>query len=389
MAKRPAGKQQIGSRQASVNEDQPTSAGKAAMYAHCSPNNWGMRYSTERDKMNGQLEYPVAHDYAKAIYALLLEDVQWGNNYFGPAGTTPKLKLTWPLNEALAEVLTILVSPVIEAALCATTPGDFGIPRSARPVINIYVSGDKIADQGGFTAQTWQLAINADCLRPLFSDEVVSHETSARRQQTQPLREFADTLYHEARHCQQSFWINAMVQQQPQNFTDTPNIAKWPLVAAAFYDAALAAIVVAAKEQIPDEPAAITGIKRMAVGQYLWQLNAWRGAGWYPPFASDGTSLDQEIAKARAAAADLLLHAGLGGTSIDVDKMAAEPYRSYVDYTGRPWEDDAFFCAQVATAYWNQLSGLALYTLPADQCSRIYERTYSRSAPAERLAGGQ
>ena len=60
-----------------------------------SPNNWGMRYSSERDKTSGQLEYPVAREYMRAMRLCLLEQVQWGAMYLGPEGSKAVLKLSF------------------------------------------------------------------------------------------------------------------------------------------------------------------------------------------------------------------------------------------------------------------------------------------------------
>jgi len=73
---------------------------------------------------------------------------------------------------------------------------------------------------------------------------------------------------------------------------------------------------------------------------------------------------------ARKAAIDLLQHTGIGGTPIDVDKMAAQPYELRADYTGRPWEDDAFYCEQLAGNYWD---GSTLELVAVDQCGRAHE----------------
>ena len=375
LEKRPVGKQQIGMRSAQFNDVQPTSAGRDAMYAQCSPNNWGMRYSTVRDKASGQLEYPVAREYMRAMRVCLLEQVQWGQTYLGPEGSKAVLRLSWPLSKDDKQAVADLVAPIVGTALSAPSVAAFGIPKSAWPVIAIqkFKGGNAVA-MGMFTGSTWELAVNELWLEGIFKDLPSDKDGAAefRRTLTHSVRELAKTLYHEARHCQQSFWINAMVQQQPQNFAQTPKISKWPAVSAAQSDDALAAIKLAAKLAVPDEPSALIGIKRMAIGEYLREVSVWQASRWYPSFAPDEASLAKEVSSARSAAVDLLQNAGLGGTPIDVDKMAAEPYAQMLDYAGRPWEDDAFFCETVAGGYWDFFSGKALRTMPADECSPAY-----------------
>jgi|GEM_PF-251553 len=391
LEKRVAGKQQIGARSAQFNEVQPTSAGKDAMYAQCSPNNWGMRYSTERDKSTGQLEYPVAREYMRAMRACLMEQVQWGHTYLGPEGGKAALRLPWPLNDDDKRDFANLIRPIVGVALSGPSAAGFGIPETAWPAIKIraFVGGNAIA-MGMFTASKWELAVNESWLHSIFNDLPLDKEaaTDFQRNVTKSIRELAKTLYHEARHCQQSFWINAMVQQQPQNFAGTPNIAKWPAVSASSDKPTLAAIANAAVTPIPDEPSALIGIKRMAVGEYLREIKVWQSSRWYPPYAPDESSLTQEVANARTTAVGLLQNAGMGGTSIDIDKMAAEPYAQMQDYAGRPWEDDAFFCETVAGGYWDLFSGQALRTMPSDECSPAYVLASKASSIVARLSAG-
>jgi type VI secretion system secreted protein VgrG len=391
LEKRVAGKQQIGTRSAQSNDVQPTSAGKDAMYAQCSPNNWGMRYSTERDKASGQLEYPVAREYMRAMRVCLTEQVQWGQTYLGPEGGKAALRLTWPLSADDRPKLSDLIRPIVGAALSGPSAAGFGVPETAWPTLEIraFVGGNAIA-MGMFTASKWELAVNETWLHSIFKDTPSDKEaaTAFKRTVTQSVRELAKTLCHEARHCQQSFWINAMVQQQPQNFAGTSNIAKWPAVSAGSDKPTLAAIANAAITPIPDEPSALIGIKRMAIGEYLREIRVWQASRWYPPYAPDETSLAQEISSARTAAVGLLQNAGTGGTPIDVDKMAAEPYAQMQDYAGRPWEDDAFFCETVAGGYWDLFSGQALRTMPADECSPAYVLASKASSLLARIGSG-
>jgi hypothetical protein len=67
--------------------------------------------------------------------------------------------------------------------------------------------------------------------------------------------------------------------------------------------------------------------------------------------------------------------------------MVAEPNRCYCDYTSRPWENDAFFCGDMASAYWDANLGLALKTYPPDQCSRAYVLADRARQLESRLSG--
>ncbi|MFX1765842.1 hypothetical protein PWP93_25280 [Paraburkholderia sp. A1RI-2L] len=72
-----------------------------------------------------------------------------------------------------------------------------------------------------------------------------------------------------------------------------------------------------------------------------------------------------------------------GGTPIDIDAMVETPSGCRRDYSGRPWENDAFFCGDMATAYWKAKMGLLFKTFPEDQCSRAYEFDYGHSDRCE------
>jgi len=235
-------------------------------------------------------------------------------------------------------------------------------------------------EQGAFTPNSWSLFLNAGMLQAMFrikaSDVAPVSDGPNRNDQLEPLKIFADTLYHEARHCQQWFWIFALVQQHPDNFSTIPNITRWPK---SLLDGRQSQATVIArlseKQPIPTDPAALVSLKRMAVSQYLYTLNIWFNAGYHPAFAPNANALNDEVHHARAMAIDLLQHVGIGGTSIDVDAMVAEPGKCYCDYTARPWENDAFFCGETASAYWvaDINPNMALKTYQADQCSRAYE----------------
>jgi len=367
------------------------------LYAICTPDRWGLRYSDEDNERDGQLTYPVARDYAKAILSVLMS-VQWGNAYFGKPGSTPSLRLSWPPNsENEQDRLFDLVRPVVSSALTSPAAG-FGIPESAVPVNVCFYTpppGSPSGEQGTFIPNDWSLNLNANMLEPMFRIKTPARasDVANRNDQLEPLRRLADTLYHEARHCQQWFWIFALVQQHFDNFEAAPDIAKWPMElitsSPRTSQQALATVGLAAKQALPVEPTALVSLKRMAVGQYLYTLNLWRSAKppYYPSFAPNAAQMDGIFHHAREAAIDLLQHVGIGGTSIDVDAMVAEPSRCYCDYTARPWENDAFVCGEMATAYWKADLGLGLKTYAEDQCSRAYEHADADNKLAARLAG--
>ncbi|WP_321961458.1 hypothetical protein [Paraburkholderia sp. J7] len=377
-----------------------TTAGINPTYALCTPDRWGMRWSDEHPDQQGQLIYPVARDYAKAMQKVMLEQIQWGDMYYGPAGTTPALKLQWPFNEAQIKGFFALVQPVLAAAL--TNPaGGFGIPDKTVPPIKSYtptLDGEK----GAFNMTYWTMYINMVSLKPMFptGERVEIFRRKSRSEQVMPLQEMADTLYHESRHCQQFFWLYALVHQHPDNFEAIPNIAKWPEAASDVKTAShLPSVLGLTKSQpLSDDTAALISLKRMAVGAYFWDLHDWQLGTYRPGYLTDPGAFEAEYRRARAAAIDLLQHVGIGGTAIDVDEMVQDPGKCYWGYSERPWENDAFCCGEMAAAYWWADMDVhnALKTYPADQCSAAYEtgnrlRKYASLADqsAGKSSGGQ
>lgn len=357
----------------------PASSGIEPTYAICTPDRWGMRYS-DRDPMRpGQLMYPLARDYAKAMQDVLLNQVQWGNAYFGPKGASPALRLTWPVSRMDLKGLFDLLQPVMSASLTSSL-GGFGLPVEAIPKIIAYAPKNP-SEQGCFEPNAWQMSLNFDALREVFSIDAVASDMAGRKQQTHWIRELADTIYHESRHCQQFFWIYALIMQHPDNFESLQYIAKWPemnCVSEGNQNIFSRSIVALARQaSLPGDMAALVSIKRMAVGMYFSTLWLWKKVGYRPEYMHDDATFDIEYRSARALALDLLQHVGLGGTAIDVDAMVEEPWNCRCDYTQRPWENDAFSCGDMATAYWQEGMGFLLKTYPADQCSYAYEFDYT------------
>ncbi|MDR5811275.1 type VI secretion system tip protein TssI/VgrG [Caballeronia sp. LZ019] len=386
----------IGSKVVERNNAKPTSENKYANLAKCSPNNWGMRYSTNRDAASGKLGYPVASEYATAIYRCLIDTVKWGDGYFGKDEKNATLALSWPIDPAAARKLTKLIAPVLRTAL-ASSLGDFSLPEAAFPTFsfesfrNSENNKDIAVADGGFTAARWELCINTDKLANIFTGNMA--EVGERWLRLKEIRKLAMTLFHESRHCEQTFWMYAMVQQQSNGFRgqvdkdgkvlpDLVHIGEWP-EAEARNDLARAIVALACTQSIPENTAALISIKRMAVPYYLWHLTFQERHGARPSYLSDANAAAVEIGKVRRFALDLLHDTGLGGTAIDIDDLATEPPQRNVNYSGRPWENDAFFTEEVAGCYWDHLGGGELVLPEPDVCSPKLD---GDSRSSERLA---
>jgi hypothetical protein len=357
----------------------PTTAGIDPTYALCTPDRWGMRYSDRDPKRPGQLAYPLAREYARTMVSILHDCVQWGNAYYGPKGATPTLILGWPIDQSQADRLFDLLKPAMIAPLTSEL-GGFGLPPEAAPAIVKYKPSD-FGEQGLFSPGRWQMKLTFDNLKDLFDLKSASEDPAERTRETHWIRELADTIYHESRHCQQYFWMYALIMQHPDNFESMRFISQWPklgCVSDGMQNSFASGVVdLATRTALPDDAAALISLKRMAVGMYFQNLFLWREVGYRAPYMRDEVDFNHEYNSARDAAIKLLQHVGLGGTSIDVDQMVKEPWTCRHHYSERPWENDAFFCGDMATAYWSEATGLQLYTHQADQCSRTYEFDYT------------
>jgi hypothetical protein len=108
----------------------------------------------------------------------------------------------------------------------------------------------------------------------------------------------------------------------------------------------------------------------MAVSYYWFYLGFNRQNDSRPGFLTNEAAMAEELAKAREFTIDLMKNTGLGGTAVDIDDMAVGSLRRNVDYSGRPWEDDAFFSEEVAGCYWDHVDVSGELVLPEpDVCS--------------------
>jgi type VI secretion system secreted protein VgrG len=319
-----------------ANADQATSQGKAPVHTSCDPNNWGLRKSEPRAGDATRWDYPVADEFVKAIKPQLMA-IDWK-------------KATWPLGKADLLVLNKLFKATVESTLAKTA---FALPVGAIP--EIMILRDKEARElgmdpddenlkGVMRLNDWWLVA---CKGGVTSMINVANKGTA-EELSDCVRDFASTLFHEARHAQQFFWAAAMAQQFPQDYPTLPHLARYwrenlpPAIAQ-----------LAATTPVPDEPSARAGIHRMVVGMYYWQLTFVAQANQRRPHEPGYLSniLPTELSSARKAAHDLLQHVGLGGQPIDVDAMARGPSGGG-GYRMRPWEEDSFVCDELVKRLW-------------------------------------
>jgi len=327
-----------------ANADKATSEGKAPVHTSCDPNNWGMRKSEPKAKDATRWEYPVASDYVKAIKPALTE-IKWK-------------EATWPLGDADFESLLTILKTHIKGALAKTA---FGLPVGAMPTV--LIPEDDEAKRLGMNPDDKDLKGQMQCrdwLLVACKGGVTSMIDAAKSgdsdELTDRIREFASTMYHEARHAQQFFWVAAMMQQFPNDYAALPNMQR-------FWKSTMPEKIfkLAAATPVPDEPSARAGLHRMVIGMYYWQLTRLQALVKQNPlkrFAS-ADILPTELPLARKAAYDLLENVGLGGLSIDVDAMA-KGEGGGAGYRMQPWEEDSFVCDELVKRLWSGDPGILL-----------------------------
>jgi len=323
------------------------------MHTSCDPHNWGLRmHQLAKKQSKGEpdkWEYPVAKAYIEAIKPTLMQ-VDWKN-------------LAWPLDDDQGERLFKILQTSIETAMGKTA---FGLSEGAMPKFiipnderakKLGINPDDLGLKGQMRAKEWLLVV--------CKGGVVSIVAAAKRDEdvSALVRDLVGTLYHEARHAQQFFWVVALLLQFPDDYAHLPNIRRlWQ------NSIAEDKWLLAGKTPVPDEPSARVGLHRMLIGMYYWQLKAQAkfikqaqarqmadpNYPQGPVFFAD--VIETELPLARKAAYDLLQNVGLGGMPIDVDRMADND-NGGEGYRMRSWEEDGFACDEIIKGLWSGNNG--------------------------------
>ncbi|NUX53566.1 type VI secretion system tip protein VgrG [Paraburkholderia sp. JPY418] len=318
---------------ASPNES-ATTEDKRPEFVSCDPMNFGLRFyhfvngAAEGDTPAGMsmrkgVEYPVTKAYAAAIKAAL-QGIDWGG-------------VAWPLTADSIRMIQNAVMPKLEDALGA---GPFGLPRrdAASPETSDGMPQIVIVDperttqynlrqdvSAAFIGKYWLIAVN---------ESEIAHIVELKHQPTlldNRLKAFADTLYHESRHCQQYFWMFSLLQHFPDDYKDLPNVQRlyWSTMQKEAYTAA-------GNTPLPDDRRVHIGLHRMLVFHYYWLVSYMRDMpGW--------EYLSRDLPLAERKVCDLL----------NVSPETAQKMVQFeTGYRSQLHEEDAYACAEVVQAYW-------------------------------------
>ncbi|WP_439687626.1 type VI secretion system Vgr family protein [Cupriavidus oxalaticus] len=281
--------------------------------------------------------------------------------------------MSWPLGERDANTVIRQVQPLIHAALrygAFALPGglasDYEVPGGLPAITTVTDEQLKslhlvATANASFLRMPWQIVVT-----PRTIETLLSTRDPAQRDIAQKM--LADALYHEARHCQQEFWMMALMQQFPQDYARVPHMQE-------FYRefSHKEVFKLAAKLAIPNDPLVLRGLHRMLVGHYYWMLAGLREGRLEYRARNPGAPLfgdafyDAELQAARQFAYDLLQTVGAGGVSINVDTMV----KHETGYRAQLHEDDAFICGEAVQSYWDSRDGTPLLRNPG-ACTREF-----------------
>jgi type VI secretion system secreted protein VgrG len=330
----------------------PTTEDKPPEFVSCDPMNFGLRFhhfingASAGDAPAGMsmrkgVEYPVTKAYTAAIKAAL-KGINWAG-------------ITWPLSPSSRSIIQEAVKEPLQDALGA---GPFGLPKgyadsaeSGGAMPKIVIANPDRARQynlrqdvsAAFVGNYWVIAVN---------DSEIARIIERKNDQAtldKSLGAFADTLYHEARHCQQYFWMFSMLQHFPEDYSDLPNIGK--LYASSTLKSAFLA---ARSVSLPNDHRVHIGLHRMLVFHYYWLSSYMQDKpGW--EYAK------RDIPLAQKKVCELLNVSG---------ETAHKMTQFETGYRSQFHEEDAYACAEVVQAYWKD-SGNPLIRNPGT-CTAQY-----------------
>ncbi|PFH19225.1 type VI secretion system Vgr family protein [Burkholderia sp. JKS000303] len=331
----------IKGKKVSTPEQGATSASQPAAFASCDPLNFGLRFhhfidgakqdDTPPDMpVRRDVEYPVTKAYTAAIKKALT-GIEWGK--FNT--------LSGEISDEAKESIALAVGNVLSTALAA---GPFGLPRGS--------SGDRMSSNGAAPDIDIVNAMEGAArynMRPDVSASFSTLKWAIVIQETEimkiiamtkndaalggALKALADTLYHEARHCQQAFWMMALLQQHPNDYSIFSQAMR-------VYDDSMHKDIfdAAKKTQLPDDVRVIAGLHRMLVFHYYWMI-------FYLQNQTGGAYVKPDVPIAQAEVCELLRVS---------PETAAKMVSFEEGYRSQLHEEDAYACAEVVQAYWDR-----------------------------------
>ncbi|HKT97063.1 MAG TPA: type VI secretion system tip protein VgrG, partial [Paraburkholderia sp.] len=236
--------------------------------------------------------------------------------------------------------ITAVIAPAVqEAVWAALQDGPFGLPRgrpggdklSAMPDVKIIGPDNapkysmKPTYAGGFIASRWILGVAQFCIERIIGG--LSHQSDYW------LMDLAATLYHEARHCQQKYWIISLFNTNQDDYRKFLNIAKYYgiTVNKNIYE-------LASRQPFPKDERVRIEVHRMLVFEYYWSIVNRPDDSFYDFVVQDFEVVQDEVCKMRNVTPEV------------AQKMAKHNpgYRSHLH------EEDAYATEKPVRNYWSR-----------------------------------
>ncbi|HHL4081653.1 type VI secretion system Vgr family protein [Burkholderia sola] len=331
----------IRGREISTPEQGATSGSQRPAFAACDPLNFGLRFhhfidgakqgDTPPDMpVRQDVQYPVTKAYTVAIKKAL-RGIEWSRFRTLNGGISDEVK----------DSVALAVGNVLDSALAA---GPYGLPKGSlgnprgstgtTPTIDIVNERDGNSRynmrpdvSASFIAIPWVIAIQEREITKI----VASSNNAVALDGT--LKAFADLLYHEARHCQQTFWMMALLQQHSSDYAMFSQVIQ-------VYSNSIRRNVfnTAEKTLLPDDARVMAGLHRMLIFHYYWMISHMQNQ-------TDGSYVKPDVPIAQAEVCKLLRVS---------PETAAKMVSFEEGYRSQLHEEDAYACAEVVQAYWDR-----------------------------------
>lgn len=353
----PARTVQVGGQTVKTPETGATSANKAPAYLSCDANNFGLRSyrftGRGRDEpasihIRNDIEYQVAKAYtAEAKEKLLALD--W----------------TRIIDLDLDRAFTMIVEAVSDALSSALKYGPFAIPPDAAPQISI-ASPETIElfklhpndTLAVFSADQWSMMIGQnylDKIRKIARRKIEAEKSNKVEFPPQALDgaicDLTKTIFHEARHCQQTFWIASLFKSYPQDYSQYRGMEYMfkAVIRRAQWETA-------STTPFPRDERVKIGTHRMLIFYYWWRVALLKDVPGWEPLSADFERIQKDICALR------------GATPEQVSKMAQRETGYYTHYH----EEDAFATENAVGKYWSEPTGG--FFLNPGVCTSQYEQ---------------
>jgi type VI secretion system secreted protein VgrG len=325
----------VGGKTAETPVSDTTSQKKPPTFISCDPMNFGLRACRYIDnaKLDAApvgmpyrhgVEYPVTRVYAAAVRTSL-----GAINWRALQGKSAR------------ETRAIIVNALQDPLWAALQSGPFGLPKDtlddnkaprAMPGILIVSSSEALGFgmrtdvTASFVSNQWVMTVyqaHVDKIVSMSNDPYLLDAS---------LRALADTVYHEARHCQQTFWMMSLLKNFPDDYKEFSAIKET-------YEIYVGSDVlqITKNTPFPDDALVRIGVHRLLIFHYYWLTMDMRNKRGYEFVRVDLEKIEAEVCK-------------LLNIAPDVARRMAQ---FETGYRSQLHEEDTYACGEVVQAYWD------------------------------------